>query len=261
MAGYTTHSAYDRDVQVVAITSVDPLAGVAVGLTRQGTSLQIDVHYHVGAVELTPARGEQWYVERCAGTWRLQSRLPFNDPKLLTEPVEGQVRLGSTGPLELNGSALVARAPLVLPASGAVAAPGALARAAGGRPVWSDGTEWRDTHWGSPYDVHVVHTQAAREAGYGPGLGVRLPRACLFTSVHYRCGTADASGNTVVELRRNGAAVAGTSVSLAAAAQVAGSGAAGSWAFAAGDVVAAYVSAVGATPGSGLVAEVAGVTA
>jgi hypothetical protein len=135
------------------------------------------------------------------------------------------------------------------------------ARGTDGRPVWSDGTEWRDTRWGSPYDVHLVHTQAARESGYGPGLGVRLPRACLFTSVHYRCGTADASGNTVVELRRNGAAVAGTSVSLAAASQVAGSGAAGSWAFAAGDVVAAYVSAVGATPGSGLVAEVAGATA
>lgn len=152
MVGYTRHSMHDRDVQVVAITSVDPLAGTAAGLTRVGTTLTIDVNQHVGAVELTPAKGEQWFVERWQGTWRLAWRVPFNDPKLLTETVEGQVRIGSVGPLELNGSHITARAPLAIAATTTAGRPPAAAAGAGAqmydttlnKPIWSDGTNWRD---------------------------------------------------------------------------------------------------------------------
>lgn len=152
MAGYTRWSAADRDVQLVAITSVDPISGQAAGMTRIGTTVMIDVNQHVGAVELTPARGEQWYAERWKGTWRLCWRVSNNDAKVLTEPVEGQVRFGSSGPLELNGSVVAARAPLgFLPVTTA-GRPDPAAAGEGAAvydvdlhiPVWSDGAAWRD---------------------------------------------------------------------------------------------------------------------
>ena len=118
---------------------------------------------------------------------------------------------------------------------------------------------------GQVYDVEYVHTVGPRATGAGNGapMGVKLRRAVRFTEVTYRGATADASGNLVVELRKNGAAVSGTSKTIAAADQTAGGANAtntGTWDFAAGDVLLPWITGVGATPGSGLIADIKGVT-
>lgn len=117
---------------------------------------------------------------------------------------------------------------------------------------------------GQVADVSLVAFGAntEREAGTGDfPFGVKLQRAITFSSVTFRVATADASGNLVVELRKNGSQVAGTSTTIAAASQVTGGTSTGSWAFAAGDILTVYVTAVGATPGNGLVADIQGLTA
>jgi hypothetical protein len=125
---------------------------------------------------------------------------------------------------------------------------------------------WRgDKTWQAlPYDVSVVAAGAGtlRAVGYNDfPFGVKLQRACTLTSVTFRANTADGSGNLVVELRKNGSAVAGTSTSIAAASQVAGGTSTGSWSFAAGDILSVYVTAVGTAPGTGLIADAKGVIA
>lgn len=113
-----------------------------------------------------------------------------------------------------------------------------------------------------PYDVSFMHSVGTRATGYGGNaMGTRLARNCTFTSVTFRCATADASGNLVVELRKNGAAVTGTSTTIAAASQVSGGTSTGSWSFSVGDILTVYITSVGTTPGTGLVADITGVTA
>jgi len=114
--------------------------------------------------------------------------------------------------------------------------------------------------------VFGVNTlRAANSYGDFP-FGTRLSRAVTFTAVVFRAFTADASGNLVVELRKNGVQVSGTSTTIAAANQVAGnlsggvSTTTGSWSFAAGDIISVYVTGVGTTPGRGLIADIAGLT-
>ena len=102
--------------------------------------------------------------------------------------------------------------------------------------------------------------RAASSYGDFP-FGVKLQRALTLTSVTYRAATADASGNLVVELRKNGSTVSGSSATIAAANQVAGGTATGTWSFATGDIVTVYVTGVGTTPGKGLIADITGVTA
>lgn len=109
-------------------------------------------------------------------------------------------------------------------------------------------------------------TRAANSYGDNP-FGVRLSRAITFTSVTYRAATADASGNLVCELRKNGSQVANSPKTIAAANQVTGGGdyatnntSTGTWAFAAGDIITVYVTGVGTTPGKGLVADIKGLT-
>jgi hypothetical protein len=117
---------------------------------------------------------------------------------------------------------------------------------------------------GQVADLSIVAFSAATKRAVGTGdfpFGVKLQRAVTFSSATFRGVTADASGNLVVELRKNGVAVAGTSTTVAAASQVSGGTVTGSWSFAAGDVVTVQVTAVGTTPGSGLIADIAGLTA
>lgn len=121
------------------------------------------------------------------------------------------------------------------------------------------------TDAGQVADVSIVGfgsgtARAASSYGDFP-FGVKLQRAVTFTSVTFRAYTADASGNLVVELRKNGSQVSGTSTTIAAASQVAGGTSTGSWSFAAGDIITVYVTAVGTTPGKGLVADIRGLTA
>lgn len=114
----------------------------------------------------------------------------------------------------------------------------------------------------APYDLNVVGALNATTRAVGLNdnpMGIKLPRAVTFSSVTFRAATADASGNTVVELRKNGSTVSGTSTTIAAASQVAGGTSTGTWAFAAGDIVTVYISAIGTTPGKAIVADLKGV--
>lgn len=117
---------------------------------------------------------------------------------------------------------------------------------------------------GQVADMSIVAfgTNTARAANsYGDfPFGVKLQRPITFSSVTFRVFTADASGNLVVELRKNGAQVSGTSTTIAAANQVAGGTSTGTWAFAAGDILTVYVTGVGTTPGKGLCADIKGLT-
>lgn len=117
---------------------------------------------------------------------------------------------------------------------------------------------------GQVADMSIVAFGATTARATGTGdfpFGVKLQRAITFTSVTFRAATADASGNLVVELRKNGSAVSGTSTTIAAANQVAGGTSTGTWSFAAGDILAVQVTAVGSSPGKGLVADIKGLTA
>lgn len=117
---------------------------------------------------------------------------------------------------------------------------------------------------GMPYDLSIIAfgTYTARVANsYGDfPMGIKLQRAVTFTQVVYRVNVADASGNLVVQLRKNGTTVTGTSATIAAANQVAGGTVTGTWAFAAGDIITVYVTGVGTTPGAGLIADIRGAT-
>lgn len=116
---------------------------------------------------------------------------------------------------------------------------------------------------GQVADLSIVAFGSSTTRATGTGdfpFGVKLQRAVTFSSVTYRVATADASGNLVVELRKNGVAVSGSSATIAAASQVTGGTATGSWAFASGDVITVQVTGVGTTPGRGLIADVAGLT-
>lgn len=118
---------------------------------------------------------------------------------------------------------------------------------------------------GQVADMSIVAfgSNTARAAGsYGDfPFGVKLQRAITFSSVTFRVFTADASGNLVVELRKNGSQVSGSATTIAAASQVSGGTSTGTWSFAAGDILTVYVTGIGTTPGKGLVADIKGLTA
>lgn len=113
----------------------------------------------------------------------------------------------------------------------------------------------------SPYDLCIPAFGKGTTRASGTGdfpFGLKLQRAATFTSVTYRANTADASGNLVAELRKNGVALSGSSATITAANQVAGGTATGTWAFSAGDILTVQITAVGTTPGTGLVADITG---
>jgi len=112
------------------------------------------------------------------------------------------------------------------------------------------------------YDLSIIAfgsgtSRSASSYGDFP-MGVKLQRDCTFTSVTFRVNTADASGNLVVELRKNGVQVSGTSTTIASANQVSGGTSTGTWSFSAGDILTVYITAVGTTPGMGLIADITG---
>lgn len=112
----------------------------------------------------------------------------------------------------------------------------------------------------SPYDVSYPQTIGVRAVGYGQAtIGVQLQRDVIFTKVTYRCATADNSGSSTFEIRKNGVAVPGTSLTIIAANQVAGDSITGTFAFAENDILTIYTTAVGGAPvGLGLVADLKG---
>ena len=143
--------------QVVAITSIDTVNMRATGSNRQGSvGIDIDLRYHVGAVHVMPLLYEQWVVARQGMSWVLVSKLPHNTTDLLTDPVPGQVQIGSTGseqgPLHLNGSQIAVNAPLSVQTTTATTRPDPALYPPGthiydtdlGRPIWSNGSDWHD---------------------------------------------------------------------------------------------------------------------
>lgn len=114
---------------------------------------------------------------------------------------------------------------------------------------------------GLPYDLSLVSFSpfSVRAVGTGDNpFGIKIQRNCTLSNVTFRCATADASGNLVVELRKNGVTVVGSSTTLSAANQISGVTQSGTWSFAAGDILTVYVMSVGNTPGAGLVADFLG---
>ena len=111
----------------------------------------------------------------------------------------------------------------------------------------------------TPAETQITQTLTTRATGLGQNpMGTKLANPIMVKTITYRCGTADASGSSTFEIRKNGSAVSGTSATITAANQVAGSTVTGAWYFSAGDVLTVNCTAVGATPGTGLVAELAG---
>lgn len=111
-----------------------------------------------------------------------------------------------------------------------------------------------------PADMSVIAfgKDTVRAAGLGDNpFGVKVRRAVRLKTVHFRALTADASGNLVVRLNRNGSAITISAVTIAAANQVAG-GVSGTLDVdcSAGDIITAEVVSTGTTPGKGLVADI-----
>jgi hypothetical protein len=83
---------------------VDAAARTATGITRERTTININCSFPVGGLIVTPAVGEQWYVQRVGIYYTLLQRLPGNSKELQVDAAEGQVQVGSSGPLTLHGS-------------------------------------------------------------------------------------------------------------------------------------------------------------
>lgn len=176
-----------------------------------------------------------------------------NDPRLS----DARTPTAHTHPVsQISDSTAVGRA--VVTAADASAARSAIGAVSTGDVRLSDTRT--PTPGTSPYDFSVVvfGKDTARAVGTGDfPFGIKLQRAVSVEAFTVRGNTADASGNLVVELRKNGAAVTGTSTSVAAANQVAGGNSTGGpWAFAAGDVLLPAVTGVGTTPGKGLILDI-----
>jgi hypothetical protein len=113
------------------------------------------------------------------------------------------------------------------------------------------------------YDLSIpaFGKSTTRAAGTGDfPFGVKLQRAVTLSSVTYRGITADASGNLVVKLQKNGSdtGMTGSSATIAFGSQVTGGTATGTWSFAAGDILTVVIVSVGTTPGTGLIADITG---
>lgn len=121
---------------------------------------------------------------------------------------------------------------------------------------------------GVPYPIGYVATLGTRAVGYLelPG-GLTIPDPCTITKIVYSFDIPDASGSTMVELRKNGATIPGTSLAVTVANQAGGSTTIAartvsglSVVLAEGDVLNVYVSGIGTTPGRGLTANIKAVT-
>lgn len=95
---------------IVSIGDVDTANRLCSGTFADGSECGniVNARNHVGAVQVTPAVGEQWVVEMQGTQWMLISKLPIHTPDLdgTTTCTPGQVQLGSSGPMELFGSAI-----------------------------------------------------------------------------------------------------------------------------------------------------------
>lgn len=100
--------------------------------------------------------------------------------------------------------------------------------------------------------ICYYQTLGKREVGYGQVIGgYSAGFPFVLNSIRYRVGTADGSGSTTVEIRKNGVALTGSS----GTASTTPTEITGSWSFAEGDILTVYISAVGTNPGNVLIAD------
>ena len=264
MAGYTRKDPQNVDRMRVAVKDVDLVNQTAKGYTRIGTSLILNISYPVGGMHVNPVEGEQWYVSRFDGEWRLESKIPYNDPTLLIEDLPGQVKVGSgNGPIELSAPEVNSHGNLNVKGNVKIGDTTLRTNPESGvlQKLLNPEADPEDQVWGGivAYPVHYVQTFSTRAVGLGSNsMGVGLTESVSFDTVTYRFGTADASGSTTVEMRKNGVAVSGTSTTRTAAEQSTPVTLSGNWGFAKGDVLTFYITAVGTTPGTGLAIDVRG---
>jgi hypothetical protein len=122
IVGYNRGTPRQIARQAAAILNVDAASNTATGLVRGEKPVVIDLSYHVGAIQLTPSRGEQWYIVQAPWptpkpgvTWILDSKIPFNTPEITLPATEGQQQIGTgAGPIQLHGSQINANGPLRL---------------------------------------------------------------------------------------------------------------------------------------------------
>lgn len=158
MQGFSRASPAD-DIQRVTIVGVDPERRTATGMTRFNTTVSVDTGFAAGAVLVVPAIGEYWYIQRIEAVWRLLTRIAVNDPTRLIEPAPGQVSIGGTGPLELNGSTVNVRADTMRVGEAELRGRGGTLECNAGTaaaPDWQPLADW--THVGSD-----GHTYTARQ--------------------------------------------------------------------------------------------------
>lgn len=112
---------------------------------------------------------------------------------------------------------------------------------------------------GIPCDFVWVAQTGTRVVGVGDlAAGMVIVRPYTTSKVVYQFDSADASGSTSVEVRRNGTAVGASQLSVSAANQADGTGtdaartATFTQAWAVGDRFALAATALGTTPGKGL---------
>ncbi|MBL1072945.1 hypothetical protein JK358_00890 [Nocardia sp. 2] len=120
------------------------------------------------------------------------------------------------------------------------------------------------TSAGQVYDIAFKSHTGNRATGPGTVMpeGLRIERNLSITSITYRGETAG-TGNLVVELRRNGTAIAGTAATIAAANHALDTTvtAGGPWAFTAGERITVHITSADSPAGKGLQASLKGVTA
>lgn len=110
-----------------------------------------------------------------------------------------------------------------------------------------------------PCDFVMMSHSGLRATGIGDlAVAQYVGRAFTLTKVVYQFDTADASGSTTVETRRNGSQVTSSSIAVTAANQVDGTGTEAArtvtinQSFAVGDRITPWITGVGTTPGRGL---------
>lgn len=115
----------------------------------------------------------------------------------------------------------------------------------------STGTQYYDPA------IALLGKDTTRAAGVNDfGYGIKLRRALSFTMFSVRGITAGSSGNTVVQILKNGSATGMPTVTVAESGFIAGGDSTGGpWAFAANDILSASITSVGTGAGKGLIVE------
>lgn len=254
---------------VVSITAINLDTNTYTGWSKTLGTVAIRSQIMPGGHISIPARGEQWLIERISGRWVLSSKTDFLDERVTAIPNEEGLDVLGT----MNGPTYVTGSRVVLPQSVTLSGVELRVNPDTHRIQYKDANDvWSDMGAAStgtipttaPTRATLVQTVSARATGLGQIPEGARPGPCTLTEVTYEFGTADASGSTVVELRRNGVLLAGSQLTVSAANQANNSGTeaartgTGSWVFGKNDSLTVNVVSVGTTPGSRLTAHVYG---